>query len=61
MHYPANIRLDEDVFKRSFVVVFRRRLDQDEYIRLTHTSSKDVFKASSRCLNQDQYICLGYT
>ena len=43
---PANIRLDEDVLKTSFVFVFRRRLDQDEYIRLTHTSSEDVFKTS---------------
>ena len=37
----------EDVLKTSFVFVFRRRLDQDEYIRLTHTSSEDVFKTSS--------------
>ena len=27
-----------------------RRLDPDAYIRLSHTSSKDVFKTSSRCL-----------
>ena len=40
---PANIRLDEDVLKTTLVFVFRRRLDQDEYIRLTHTSSEDVF------------------
>ena len=40
--YPANIRLDEDVLKTSFVFVFRRRLDQDEHIGLTHTSSEDV-------------------
>ena len=39
---PENIRLDEDVLKTSFVCVFRRRLHQDEYIRLTHTSSEDV-------------------
>ena len=44
--YPANIRLDEDVLKMSFVFVFRRRLDQDEYVRLSFTSSEDVFKAS---------------
>ena len=31
--YPANIRLDEDVLKTSFVFVFRRRL-------------QDVFKTS---------------
>ena len=50
--YPANIRLDEDVLKTSFVFVFRRRLDQDEYVRLSLTSS--------RRLGQDQYICLGH-
>ena len=43
---PANIRLDEDVLKMSFVFVFRRRLDQDEYVRLSLTSSEDVFKTS---------------
>ena len=57
--YPANIRLDEDVLKTSFVFVFRRRLDQDEYIRLSHSSSEDVLKTSSRRLDQDQCICLG--
>ena len=49
---PANIHLDEDVLKMSFVV-FRRRFDQDEYICLGHTSSRsfqDVLKMSSRCL-----------
>ena len=43
--YPANIRLDEDFLKTSFVFVFKtssRHLDQDEYSRLTHTSSEDV-------------------
>ena len=44
---PTNIRLDEDVLKTSLVFVFRRRLHQDEYIHLTHTSSEDVFKMSS--------------
>ena len=38
-----------------------RRLDQDEYIRLTHTSSEDVFKTSSRRLDQGQYIRLDHT
>ena len=46
---PANIRFDEEVLKTSW-----RRLssspsiglDQDEYIRLNHTSSEDVFKTS---------------
>ena len=36
---PANIRFDEDILKTSFVFVFRRRLDQDEYIRPSLTSS----------------------
>ena len=46
--YPANIRLDEDVLK-----TYSRRLDQDQYICLGHTSSKrlqNVFKTSSRRL-----------
>ena len=34
----------EDVLKTSFVFVFRRRLDQDECICLSHSSSEDVFK-----------------
>ena len=50
---PANIRLDEDVLKSSFIFVFRRRVDQDEYIRLTHTFSEDVLIKT--------YICLGDT
>ena len=63
---PENIRLDEDVLKTSFVFIFRRhlqdvsrRLDQDKYIRHSHTSldvwSRSiylslpyVFKTSSR-------------
>ena len=61
MSNPANIRLDEDVLKTSFVFVFTRRLNQDEYIHFTHTSSEDVFKTSSRRLDQDQYIRLGHT
>ena len=75
--FPADIRLNEDVLKMSFVFVFRkrlqnvliktnmfalalrlqktssRRLGQDQYIRLGHTSSRclqDVFKTSSRRL-----------
>ena len=34
------------VLKTSFVFVFRRRLDQDEYVRLSLSSSEDVFKTS---------------
>ena len=45
-YIPANIRLNEDVLKTSFVFVFRRRLDQDEYVRLSLRSSEDVFKMS---------------
>ena len=37
----------EDVMKTSFVFVFSRLLDKDEYIRPTNTSSEDVFKTSS--------------
>ena len=49
------------LMKTPFVFVFGRRLDQDEYVRLSLTSSEDVFKTSSRRLGQDQYIRLGYT
>ena len=61
---PANIRLDEDVLKTSFVFVFRRRL-QDVLIkanmfalalrlqktswRSIYSSWRYVFKTSSRC------------
>ena len=55
--YPANIRLDEGVLKTSLVLVFKRRLDQDEHIRLTHTSSEDVFKP----FHKDQHIRLDNT
>ena len=58
---PANIRLDEDVFRLRLQKTSSGRLDQDEYIYLTYTSSEDVFKMSSRRLDQDQYICLGHT
>ena len=34
------------LMKTSFVFVFRKRLDQDEYVRLSLTSSEDVFKTS---------------
>ena len=58
---PANTRLDEDVLIKTniFAILIRlqktssRRLDQDQYIRLGHTSSRrlqDVFKTSSRRL-----------
>ena len=42
-HYPANIRLDEYVLKKSFLFVFKRRLDEDEYVLINHTSSEVVF------------------
>ena len=51
----------EDVFCLRLQKTSSRRLDQDEYVRLSLTSSEDVFKASSRCLGQDQYIRLGHT
>ena len=62
---PANIRLDEDVWKRSWrhlsslpsedvlKTPSRRRLDQDQYIRLGQTSSRrlqDVFKTSLKSI-----------
>ena len=50
----------EDVLKTYFVFVCRRRLDQDEYVLLSLTSSEDVFKTSWRRLGQDQYICLSH-
>ena len=40
---------------------FSRRLNQDKYIRLAHTSSEGVFKTSSRRFDQDQYIGLSHT
>ena len=51
-------RLLEDVFRLRLQKTSSRRLDQDEYVRLSLTSSEDVFKTSSRSLGQDQYICL---
>ena len=54
-HVPANLmktswRCLEDVFGLRLQKTSSRRLDQDEYIRLTHTSSEDVFKTFPRCL-----------
>ena len=51
----------EDVFRLCLQNLSSRRLDQGEYIRLSHTSSEDVFKTSSRRLGQDQCIRLGHT
>ena len=74
--FPANIRLEEDVLKTSFVLILgrrledvfcphpsallirlqkmsSRRLDEDKYTRLGHTSSRrlqDLFETSSRRL-----------
>ena len=45
-YFPANICLDEDVLKTSFV--FRRRLDQDEYICLSNMSSRYLQDVQSR-------------
>ena len=60
-YFPANIRLNEDVFRLRLQKTSSRRLDQDEYVHLSLMSSEDVFKTSSRRLGQDQYIRLGYT
>ena len=56
-YFPANIRLNEDVFRLRLQKTSSRRLDQDQYIRLGHTSSEDVFKTSWSRPN----IRLGYT
>ena len=59
--FPANIRLDEDVLKTSWRGLSSsssRRLDQDEYVRLSLTSLEEVFQTSSRRLGQEQYIRL---
>ena len=53
---PVNIRLDEDVFKTSWwrqissyqSYIFRRRLGQDQYIRLVHTSSSRLQEVPRR-------------
>ena len=45
---PGNIRLDGDVLKTS-------------WRRLSSSSSEDVFKTSSRRLDQDEYVCLSLT
>ena len=58
---PANIRLDKDVLKKSFVFVFRKRL-QDVLIK-TNIFALVIHlqETSSRRLGQDQYIRLGHT
>ena len=38
-----------------------RRLHQDRYIHITHTSSENVLKTSWRRLDQGKYILLGHT
>ena len=78
MIYPKFIFWDSSwetfVLKTSFVFVFRRRLDQNEYVRLTYSSSEDVlvktnifvlairlqdvFKTSSKCLQGVLQRCL---
>ena len=64
-HYPSKHlswwRRLEDVFRLRLQKTSWRRLDQDEYVRLSLTSPEDIFKKSSRRLGQDQYIRLGYT
>ena len=45
MSFPANIRRDQDVLK-AFSSLSPRRLDQEEQVRLSHTSSEDVLKTS---------------
>ena len=47
-NYPVNIRLDEDILKTSCG-------------HLSSLFSEDVFKTTSRCLDQDEYIHLTHT
>ena len=42
----TSLRRLEDVFRLRLQKTSSRRLDQDEYIHLTDTSSEDVFKTS---------------
>ena len=51
----------EDFFRLHLQKTSSRRLDEDEYILISHTSSEDVFKTSSTGLAQDQYIHLVHT
>ena len=51
----------EDVFRLRLQKTSSKRLDQDEYVCLSLTSSEDVSKTSSRRLGQDQYIRFGHT
>ena len=65
-HYSFQNKLQsagEESSQQTFVLMktSSRRLDEDEYVLINHTSSEDVFKTSSRRLGQDQYIRLGYT
>ena len=58
---PADIRLDEDVLKTSFVFVFGRRLEDVLIKTNMFASALRLQKTSSRRLGQDQYIRLGHT
>ena len=52
--FPANIRLDEDVFKTSFLLVFRRPL-QDVLIKTNIVALLiRLQRTSSKRLDQDQ-------
>ena len=63
-YYPANIRLDEDVLKTSFVFVFGRRLQdvfKTSWSRQICSPQPYVFRRRLQDgLGQDQYICLGH-
>ena len=50
----------EDVFHHRLQKGSSRHL-QDEYVRLTHTSSEDVFKTSSKRLDPEQHNRLDHT
>ena len=59
-YFPANIRLDKDVLKTSFVFVCRRRLQDVLIITNMFTLALRLQKTSSRGLGQDQCIRLGH-
>ena len=61
--YLVNQDLERLVLAQQIFVLMKtssRRLYQDEYVHLSLTSFKDVFKTLWRRLGQDQYIRLGH-
>ena len=52
LFFPGNIRLNEDVFSLRLQKTSWRRLDQDEYVRLSLTSSRRLQDVLPRCLQE---------